>query len=94
MKQALAKRSPRPESSQRIQSSLVRLGRGGREREEESASLADGAFGPDAAAVLLDNAAAEREAQAGAAQGARVRRVALLEALEDVSSFSGAMPRP
>jgi hypothetical protein len=36
----------------------------------EAAALAGGAFGPDAAAVLLDDAAAERQAQAGAAQGA------------------------
>ena len=45
------------------------------------------AFGPDAAAVLLDDAAAEREAEAGAAEGAGVGGVALLEALEDAFQF-------
>jgi len=62
--------------------------------EEEAAALAGFAFSPDAAAMLFDDAAAEGQAQAGAAQGAGVRGVALLEAVEDAFQFSGAMPRP
>src|ERR1035441_8300179 len=58
-----------------------------RQREEESAALAGRAFGPDASAVLLHDAADQRKAEAGAAQRARIRRVALLEALEDPLQF-------
>ena len=47
-------------------------------------ALAFNAGGPDAAAVLVDDAATDREAEASAAQVARVRGVALLEAVEDV----------
>src|SRR5579859_5258912 len=43
---------------------------GRRQSEEESAAFADGAFCPDAAAVLLDDAAAERQAEAGASERA------------------------
>src|ERR1035438_2298479 len=46
--------------------------------------MAGGAFSPDAAVVLLDNPAAQGEAQAGTAKGAGVGGVALLEAVEDV----------
>src|ERR1035441_312067 len=58
-----------------------------RQREEESASLAGGAFSPDASAVLLHDAADQRQAEPGAAQSARIRGVALLEALEDPLQF-------
>ena len=64
-------------------------GRGGGEGEEESAALANGAFGPDASAMLLDDAAAEGEAEAGAAESARIGGVSLLETLEDVLKFFG-----
>ena len=39
---------------------------------------------PDASTVLVDDAAADRQAQARAAQRSCVRSVALLEAVEDV----------
>src|ERR1700678_3575357 len=60
-----------------------------RQREMKPAAFAWRAFGPDAAAVLLNDAAAEGEAKAGAAQSARVRSVALLEALEDALQLLG-----
>ena len=59
----------------------------GRERELKEAALAEGAFRPDAAAMLLDDAAAEGKAEAGASERAGVRGVALLEALEDPLQF-------
>ena len=55
----------------------------------EGGALVGGAGGPDASAVLIDDAAADGEAQAGAAEGAGVGGVALLEALEDVFEFVG-----
>ena len=48
-----------------------------------------GAGGPDATAVLGDNAAADGEAETGAAHGARVGRVDLLETFEDVFELVG-----
>jgi len=51
---------------------LPRAGRCGGESEQEAAALAGCALGPDAASVLLHNAAAKRQSQAGAAQGAGV----------------------
>ncbi len=50
----------------------------------EGGALAGGAGGPDAASVLGDDAATDGEAEAGAAHGAGVGGVALLEAVEDV----------
>ena len=50
----------------------------------EAGALARGAGGPDAAAVLADDAAADGEAEAGASHEAGVGGVDLLEALEDV----------
>ncbi len=55
----------------------------------EGGALAGGAGGPDAAAVLVDDAATDGEAEAGAAQGAGVGGVALLEAVEDVFELVG-----
>jgi len=66
---------------------LCHVHRGRRQSEEELASLVNGAFDPDTSAMLLDDAAAEREAEAGATERARVRGVTLLEALEDVLEF-------
>src|SRR5947208_10830950 len=60
---------------------LLRAGAG--QCEEEAAAAALCAFDPDAAAVLLDDAAAECKAEACAAEGASVACVALVEALED-----------
>ena len=54
-----------------------------REGERERGALARLALGPDPPAVLLDEAAADGEAEAGAALLARVGGVDLLEALED-----------
>ena len=48
------------------------LSRCRRQRKQESASLAHFALRPDAAAVLLHNAAAQRQPQPGSAQRARV----------------------
>ena len=66
----------------------ILVGRG--QREVEPAAFAWGAFGPDAAIVLLDDAAAKRQAQAGSAQCAGVGGVALLEAFEDTVEFFGS----
>src|SRR5208337_4847457 len=71
------------EISARIVLAFWRGGQG----EQEAAALAGRAFGPDAAAVLLDDAAAEGQAQAGAAHGAGVGSVSLLEAVEDMFQF-------
>lgn len=57
------------------------------EGEEEAAALAGFAFSPDTAAVLFDDAAAEGQAQAGAAQCTGIGGVALLEAVEDAFQF-------
>jgi len=54
-----------------------------RQREVEATAAAYLAFYPDAAAVLDDDAAADGEAEAGAAHGAGVGGVDLLEAFED-----------
>ena len=55
----------------------------------EDGALVGGAGGPDAAAVLGDDAATDGEAKAGAAHSARVGGVALLEAIEDVLQLTG-----
>ncbi len=55
----------------------------------DDGALAGGAGGPDAASVLGDDAAADGEAEAGAAHGAGVGGVALLEAVEDVFELVG-----
>jgi hypothetical protein len=55
----------------------------------EGAALAEGAFGPDVAVVLVDDLATDGEAEAGAALGAGVGGVDLLEALEDELEFIG-----
>src|SRR5271154_6214658 len=55
----------------------------------EGCALAGGAGGPDAAAVLGDDAAADGEAEAGAAHGAGVGGVDLVEALEDALELVG-----
>ena len=55
----------------------------GGQGEVEGGAFAEGAGGPDAAAVLGDDGAADGEAEAGAAHGAGVGGVDLLEALED-----------
>src|ERR1039457_3462416 len=68
--------------------SLTRGNRGGHSKQE-AAALAGRAFGPDAAAVLLDDAAAEGQAQAGAAESAGVGGVTLLEAVEDAIELLG-----
>ena len=50
---------------------------------------------PDRSAVLLDDAAADRQAEPGSALLARVRRLHLLEAIElSLSSLSAGIPRP
>ena len=56
----------------------------GGQGEVEGGAVAGLAGGPDAAAVLVDDGAADGEAEAGAAHGAGVGGVDLLEALEDV----------
>ena len=61
----------------------------GREGELEFAALAGGAFGPDAATMLLNDAAAESQAEAGAAEIARVGGIALLESIKDLFEFLG-----
>ena len=68
--------------------SEVAAGFGG-QGEVEGGAFAGGAGGPDAAAVLGDDAAADGEAEAGAAHGAGVGGVALLEAVEDVFELVG-----
>jgi len=72
--------------------SLRRIG--GRQREEEAAALAGSAFRPDASALLLDDATAESQAEAGAAQGASVGGVACWKRSKMCSNFSGEMPLP
>ena len=57
------------------------------EGELEAAALTGRAFSPDAAAVLLDNAAAKGQAEAGASECAGVGGVALLEAIEYILQF-------
>src|ERR1035441_6688007 len=56
----------------------------GRKSKAEAGAVPGSALGPDAAAVLLHNAAAEREPQTGAAERARVGSIPLLESVEDV----------
>src|SRR5271167_4277373 len=63
----------------RIRSRLPR-----RQGEVKLAALAGLAFSPDSAAVLLHQAATEGQTEAGAADVPRIRRVALLEAIEDL----------
>ena len=65
-----------------------------RKRKQESASLAYFALGPDAAAMLLHDAAAERQPEACSAQRARVRASPCWNRSKMRSSFSGEMPRP
>jgi hypothetical protein len=55
----------------------------------DGGALAEGAGGPDAASVLGDDAATDGEAESGAADGAGVGGVALLEAVEDVFELVG-----
>lgn len=55
----------------------------------EGGALAEGAGGPDAASVLVDDGAADGEAEAGAAHGAGVGGVDLVEALEDAFELVG-----
>jgi hypothetical protein len=73
--------------------SLQRLGEVaggvGGESEVEGGAFAQGAGGPDVAAVLGDDGAADGEAEAGAAHGAGVGGVDLLEALEDLLELVG-----
>ena len=45
--------------------------------------MSGSALSPDAPTVLFHNAAAERQAQAGATKRARIGSVALLESVED-----------
>ena len=54
------------------------------QREVEGGAFAERAGRPDVAAVLRDDAAADGEAEAGAAHGAGVGGVDLLEAVEDL----------
>src|SRR5947208_13447084 len=60
------------------------VGRLGRQSEVERRALALDAGGPDASAMLIDDAAADGKPKARAAHRARVRRIALLEPIEDV----------
>ncbi len=53
------------------------------DREQEATALAGRALSPDATAVLLHNAAAQCQAQAGSAESARIGSITLLEAIED-----------
>ena len=62
-------------------------GGAGGQGEVEGGALAEGAGGPDAASVLGDDGAADGEAEAGAAHGAGVGGVDLVEALEDGFEF-------
>ena len=62
---------------------------GAREHDVEGGSGYEIALGPDGAAVLLDDAAADGEAEAGAALLARVGGLDLLEAIEDGVEFVG-----
>src|SRR3954453_14464767 len=66
----------------------LRLG----QREQEPAALAGRAFGPDSAAVLLHDTAAQREPQPRSSQRARIGRIALLKAVEDVLQLFGRNP--
>ena len=50
----------------------------------EGGALVGSAGGPDAASVVVDDAATYREAETGAALGSGVGGVALVEAVEDV----------
>ena len=61
----------------------------GGQREVEGGALARRTGGPDAAPVLRDDAPADGKPEPGAAHGAGVRRVHLLEALEDVLELVG-----
>ncbi len=58
-----------------------------RNSKQEAAAPADFTFHPHPSAMLLDDSFADGEAEAGAAEGAGVRRVALLEDLEDHVEF-------
>ena len=70
-----------------------RLGAGGRGvgqgDDEARAFLVACAFDPDAPAVALDDAARDGEAETGAADLARVRRLDLLELVEDALAIVG-----
>ena len=66
----------------RVVESLRQRGRQ-RDREIEDAALTEGALGPDATAVLLDNAARDCQAEPRATLLARIGGVDLLEAAED-----------
>jgi hypothetical protein len=61
----------------------------GGQGEVDYGAFAWSAGGPDAASVLLDDAAADGQAQAGAAHGSGVGGVALLEAVKDVFELVG-----
>src|ERR1700720_521206 len=56
----------------------------GGQGEVEGSALALDAGGPDAAAMLIDDAATDGKPQARSAHGTRVRGITLLEAIEDV----------
>src|SRR5689334_7330528 len=72
---------------------------GGVDGEMEGGAARGGAFGPDAAAVGLDQAAGDGEAQAGAGAtpiatlGAGARTLAAVEAVEDAIHLVGADAR-
>ena len=55
----------------------------------EGRSLALYAGGPDTPAMLVDDAATDRQPQPGSSKGARIRGVALLKAVEDVLELIG-----
>ena len=66
------------------------LGGGDGQFEREGGADADGAFDADFALVLLDDFAAHREADAGAAFAARVgAALGRVEAVEDVRQLVG-----
>src|SRR6266567_7059589 len=56
----------------------------GGQSEVEGCALALDAGGPDTSAMLIDDAATDGKPETGSTHGARVRRVALPEAIEDV----------